>query len=374
MRRRIGLVPAGRWFAALAGSLIGALSWTGAAGAETPTGTPDAYGAALRAWTARYRVGQGFVVARHGGAVYRFAVGGIDPRASVHLASLSKAITAACVATLVRDSKLSFGTPLSTALARFFAANGAPADPRAGAITIGQLITHRSGIGGKQGGDPAVGRNLRDYLRANSAREPPTPTMLTAVFKTPLASPPGARYDYSNAGYLVLGAVTEEATGKPYLAYCHDAVLTPVGATGDFEPAWQVMGPYGGWRMTGEDYLKVLDLFDPGDRRLGDAAKAFMLSPAGKMVSGDGTAWYGLGTNVRRTGAGVTIWHWGAWRYNLLDAKDGHLTASIQTFEARVPDGTAWFVYLTPGVPEGAPWRDLDRALVRAYRSVKSWN
>ena len=47
-----------------------------------------------------------------------------ESAAPVLLASLSKAITGACVATLVRDGKLAFDTPLSKALAKFFKANG----------------------------------------------------------------------------------------------------------------------------------------------------------------------------------------------------------------------------------------------------------
>jgi len=96
---------------------------------------------------------------------------------------------------------------------------------------------------------------------------------------------------------LALGAIVEEATGKPYLDYCREAVLAPVGVTGDMEPAWQVLGSYGGWRMSGDAYLPMLDLFAANDQRLGTVAKTWMLSPEGKGVPPDSPVWYGLGTS-----------------------------------------------------------------------------
>jgi CubicO group peptidase (beta-lactamase class C family) len=179
---------------------------------------------------------------------------------------------------------------------------------------------------------------------------------------------------YSNTGYLALGAIIEEATGKPYLSYCRDAVLTPLGVSGGFEPAWQVMGAYGGWRMSGDAYLPLLDLFAADDRRLGTVAKDWMLSSQGKANGPESTAWYGLGTNVRRAGSGVNIWHWGSWRFNMTGANDGTLKSSFVTYAARANAGTAWFVQATPRVEEGAPRLELDRALFEAFRAVKKWN
>src|SRR5229473_2599181 len=87
--------------------------------------TPEAFGAALKTWAARHKAAQAFVVVRRGGRiVHRSSVGGIDPGAPVHLASLSKAITGACIATLIRDGKLAFDTTVSSALTKFIARHG----------------------------------------------------------------------------------------------------------------------------------------------------------------------------------------------------------------------------------------------------------
>src|SRR5262249_17620527 len=87
-----------------------------------PPPTPEGLGQALKTWTGKYRVKRAFITVRHEGRiVHRTALGGADPGAPVHLASLSKAITAACAATLIRDGKLAFDTPISAALQKFIA-------------------------------------------------------------------------------------------------------------------------------------------------------------------------------------------------------------------------------------------------------------
>jgi CubicO group peptidase (beta-lactamase class C family) len=172
----------------------------------------------------------------------------------------------------------------------------------------------------------------------------------------------------------VLGAIIEEVTGQPYLSYCRNAVLAPLGITGDFEPDWQVMGSYGAWRMTADGYLRILDLFAATDQRLGTVANKWMLSSEGKKVIPNSPVWLGLGTNVNKAADGVMVWQWGAWQYNLAGAKDGVLKASFVTYAARMNDGTAWFVYATPHVEDGTPRVELDSALFGAYRTVKSWN
>src|SRR3954470_18672673 len=250
-----------------------------AASAKEPLpDTTEAYGAVLKYWAARHKVQRAIVVVRRAGKiVYRDAVGGADPTTPVHLASLSKAITGACIATLIRDGKLGFDTPLSSALAKFFAANGRPVDPRLPGVTVAQLLTHRAGFpGNPDHGDLVTGPNLSAYLRVNSAREPAKPSLLATAFTSNLLHEPGSKSSYSNTGYLALGAIVEEATGKPYEAYCRDAVLKLAGTNGDMEPAWRVLGSYGGWRMSGDAYLPLLDLFAADDQRLGPVAKSWM--------------------------------------------------------------------------------------------------
>ena len=334
--------------------------------------TPEAFGTALKSWAARHKAAQAFVVVRRGGRiVYRSAVGDIDARAPVHLASLSKAITGACIATIIRDGKLAFDTPVSSALAQFMARHGNSQDARFGRATVAQLLTHRAGFGTKRN-DPGSGPALVQYLKTATATARPTPAFLAWAIGQKLVNDPGAQFVYSNTGYLALGAIIEEATGRQYAPYCRGAVLAPLGVAGELEPSWRVMWSYGGWRMTADDYLAFLDLFDGQDQRLGAVAKAWMLDPTDKAAGTQ--SWYGLGTFVRKADRGVSIRHFGSWAYNMT-GKDGVLRTSFLTFAARQGDGTSWFVYAAPrGAQEDAPGAELARSLVDAYRAVRKWN
>jgi CubicO group peptidase (beta-lactamase class C family) len=289
----------------------------------------EAFGQALKTWALKNDVTKAVVlVRRKGQIVYEYSIGGADPSAPYHLFSLSKAITAACIATLVRDGKLTFKTPLSVGLARFFEENGKPGDPRIPTITIEQLLTHRAGFAGNSDNNDAVtGTNLRAYLNTWSAKEPPRPALLARAFQTRLLRDPGTQFVYGNTAYLTLGAMIEEATGVPHETYCRNAVLDPIGVSGDLEPTWRVLWSFGGWRMKGADYLAFLDYFDPASSRLGARVKAWVNVDALGMGSSGG-AWYALGTNVRKYGTGVNVWHWEAGATNYRRARQVRLRAA----------------------------------------------
>jgi CubicO group peptidase (beta-lactamase class C family) len=356
-------------------SALIALAVAGAAMSRAETaGTPAVFGETLKKWAAAHNIKRAFIVVRRDGrTVTTSALGGAKPDRPVPLASLSKAITGACTATLVRDGRLGFATPVSRALARFIATHGKPRDPRLADVTVAQLLTHRAGFATGDDDDPATGRNLDAYLKRNTSRAPPKPSLVAATMRATLAHAPGTQYGYGNAAYLLLGAIIEEQSGKRYLDYCREAVLAPLGVTGDFEPAWRVSSSMGGWRMRGEDYLAFFELFAADDTHLGAVAKQWMLDPTGKSVPFDPAAWYGLGTLVRKAEHGVDVWHWGSWDYTPEPGEKGTVRTSFVAHARRLADGTAWFVYAEPRVEEGAPRAALSDALLNAHRSVGKW-
>jgi CubicO group peptidase (beta-lactamase class C family)/dienelactone hydrolase len=337
--------------------------------------TPEAFTQVLAAWATKQNIKQAVIVVRRDSrTVHLSGIGGADPAAPVHLASLSKAITGACIATLVRDGKLAFDTPLSKALAKFIKANGRPADRRIERVTIAQLLTHRAGFASADDGeDPATRSVLQSYLASNSSREPPKPAYLSMVLAAGLLRDPGKEYAYSNAGYLALGGVIEEATGQAYEDYCRGAVLQPAGAAGALDPGWRVMSSYGGWRMSGGDYLAFLEQLDPARAALGARTRDWMRDKNGKTYGkASYPVWYGPGVRLRDAGRGIEIWHTGSWRRRLPPDAQGPRSADTSTFAIRVADGTSWFVHSTPLVLAGAR-TELDQELLRAYQSVKSW-
>jgi CubicO group peptidase (beta-lactamase class C family) len=132
--------------------------------------------------------------------------------------SITKQFTAAAVLLLVEDGRLS----LDDALPKHF--DDVPADKRG--ITIHHLLTHSSGITDLSGAgdwDP-IGRE--EFARR--------------ALGEPLAFTPGEGYEYSNAGYSLLGAVIEKLSGLPYERFVRDRLFLPNGLfeTGYLLPAW----------------------------------------------------------------------------------------------------------------------------------------
>ena len=346
------------------------------AGVAPPAASSAApFTAAFKAWAERHGVRAAtLLVRRKGQIVHEASHGGADPAAPVHLASLSKAITGACVASLIRDRKLALEMPIANALIRFFKTHGDPADPRAPAITVEQLLTHRSGLSGRDDGDDAAtGSLLKTHLASFSPREARLAEYMKAVLQRPLVRDDGLRHSYSNANYLLLGAIIEEASGRPYEEYCRDVVLVPAGAKGMLDPAWRVMGPYGGWRLTGRDYLAFFETFDVAGGRLGADLHAWMLESENKTYGkAKSPSWYGPGVRLRREKEGIVVWHGGQWGRTLPADSIGPLSANFNTLAMRMPDGTSWFVWAIPSVSAEARTA-LDRELLAAYRKVQKW-
>lgn len=126
-------------------------------------------------------------------------------------ASVSKAFTAVAICQLVGRGLLTFDTPLTACVDVPFPSF----DP---AVTIHHLLTHTSGIPDYFDEDinddyAALWDNLPVYrLR--------TPSDFRSLFQTkPMHFPPGTRFHYNNAGFVVLALVVEHVTGIPFHEY-----------------------------------------------------------------------------------------------------------------------------------------------------------
>ncbi len=87
-------------------------------------------------------------------------------------------------------------------------------------VTIRQLLQHRSGVGGDVFGTPAGGtrrdvRSTKDYV--------------ALVANAPMHFAAGTKQEYSNAGYIILGALVERVSGQDYYTYVREHVLAPAG-------------------------------------------------------------------------------------------------------------------------------------------------
>jgi D-alanyl-D-alanine carboxypeptidase len=129
--------------------------------------------------------------------------------------SLDKVFTSVAVLRLAQEGRLELDAPLSQYLPEL-AADVAGA----GEATIRQLLQHRAGFG--------------DYLGHPRFRESPEDLRTVAdylelVRSQPLMYSPGATRQYSNSGFVVLGAVIEAVTGKAYHDVVRELVFRPAG-------------------------------------------------------------------------------------------------------------------------------------------------
>lgn len=132
------------------------------------------------------------------------------------IASMGKMFTAVAIAQLVEQGRLSYDDLASKHLGDDWL-NPAAAD----SVRISHLLQHTSGLGdflGEMLAQPeAVFDGLNDY-RAIVRKQAPSFT-------------PGAQWQYSNAGYLLLGAIIEKVTGRVYDEHVRETVLKPAGMT-----------------------------------------------------------------------------------------------------------------------------------------------
>lgn len=144
----------------------------------------------------------------------------IDGRTNFRLASLSKAFTAAAVMLLVRDGKLRYEDRLTDIFPGF------PAYGRD--ITIRRLLDHTSGLPDYEDLMPPVDPSAR--VEDVQIKDQEVLELLKQ--ETSGRFLPGAKWAYSNSGYVVLGLVVEKASGRPFAEFLRERIFTPLGMTG----------------------------------------------------------------------------------------------------------------------------------------------
>jgi D-alanyl-D-alanine carboxypeptidase len=159
------------------------------------------------------------LIARKGGIVLSKCYGPANreydipnmPGTKFRLGSNTKQFTAMGIMILADEGKLSVDDPIST----FY-----PDYHEGSRITIHHLLTHSSGI---------VNYNsLPDY--GEKMLQPLTIDEVIDWFKNePLQFEPGARFAYSNSGYVILAGIIEKVSGQSYAEFLHDRIFEPLG-------------------------------------------------------------------------------------------------------------------------------------------------
>jgi D-alanyl-D-alanine carboxypeptidase len=137
---------------------------------------------------------------------------GLPARADLpyQIASNSKQFTAMALLLLRDEGKISLEDPVSKYL---------PGISEGDRITIRQLLSHTSGL---QDFWP------QDYLFADMTRPTAPQGIVDKWAKKPLDFQPGARWQYSNTGYVVAGMIAEKVSGEPLLTYLNRKIFVPL--------------------------------------------------------------------------------------------------------------------------------------------------
>jgi CubicO group peptidase (beta-lactamase class C family) len=140
----------------------------------------------------------------------------VTPDTPFIIGSVTKTMTALAVLQLVEDGSVDLDAPVSRYLDGF---SVQPSD-RSDEVTVRRLIEHTSGLPALAGAPATTWQ--RDLSIAETARE---------VVGAELASTPGTTWAYANANYVLLGALIEEVTGRPYADHLEERLFTPLGMT-----------------------------------------------------------------------------------------------------------------------------------------------
>jgi CubicO group peptidase (beta-lactamase class C family) len=210
------------------------------------------------------------------------------------LTSITKLLTALTAMSLVETGELALESPLSAVVPEFAAAGK-------GAVTLGHILSHTSGIRGD-----AID-TAEQYRPGWTGRD-----HLAVALAAPATDPPGARVEYSSSPFWAVAAACERVTGRPYpdhfngffadrgavglgyvlerqppadLVYPGNPDLVPLA-----EQARLVAYPAGGALGTAEQLLTIGEWFvrSPNAGRVGLSARtrAAMTTPRTVGISG----------------------------------------------------------------------------------------
>lgn len=311
------------------------------------------------------------IVEQKGRSLYRKGVGTRAPDDRVLISSLSKAITAACLGTLIRDDRLRLETTLAAALPAVLSDAGIAPEGPLRTVTLAELITHRAGLGRvtDRAFTAAQARELQ--LRTPSELDPRRAAIET--LRSGLVLESRGRYDYSTFGYVLLGLVIERASSEPYAAYCAKSVLAPAGISdAALHAAWGFRYAAGGWALSGAEYIAFFDRMPPSADWLGQPLARWAVDGRGKEIRT--AVFFSLGFIARPLGDAIEISHSGALTWNQQSRRNGNLQNSTQTYALRDPSGASVFVYAEFCQPDTvrcsteAGWSAFTRSILTAAR------
>lgn len=305
----------------------------------------------------------------------------VRPETIFQSGSLGKMFTSAAVMLLVEDGTLRVDNPVTRFLPE------APAAWKG--MTVRHLLTHTSGIPDYTGGSI-------DYRRDYSEDE-----LAKLACGLTLEFPPGARWNYSNTGYVLLGIIIHKASGRFYGDVLRDRVFAPLGMKTARVISEEDIVPNraAGYRLVGGElknqdwvaprlnttadgslYFSILDLvaWDKGVRRRAILNGRWddVLQPV-KLASGRPYP-YGFGWSIDQVAGQTVQQHGGSWqgfKTHLARYLDDNLTIIVlanlaQAEPDRIVEGIAAVFNPRLARTEPAPIEDREPEVTRRLQAL----
>ena len=234
------------------------------------------------------------------------------------IASITKQFTAAAILLLAERGRLELDQPASRYIVELDTDDRQP--------TIRQLLNHTSGL-------PDVITGTCDLAyRIGSKRQANAPELQPLIYQFE----PGARWSYSNCGYLLLGELIEVVDGRSYAKFIQEEFSRPLGLRNTFVeiPHTRSSQLATGYRLgVGDVDFLVREDLDPGNFQpaagivssAADMARWQLSLIRGEIISrasfksmilsatetDDRSPSYGLGLMVRQSSNGFSVGHTG---------------------------------------------------------------
>lgn len=156
------------------------------------------------------------------------------------IGSVTKVFTATLVMQLVDDGLVDLDQPFRKYVPDFVIAD----EDAAAKLTVRQLLCHTAGFEGDYFDDTGMGDDCVEKF-------------VPVLTKAPQLFPPGERFSYNNAGFVMLGRLVEVLRAAPYNTVLRERIAEPLGMTHFATDAYEairfraalghVPGPEGGF-------------------------------------------------------------------------------------------------------------------------------
>jgi len=157
----------------------------------------------------------------------------LPPDALLRLASVVKPITAAAIRQLINQGLFNaedrvFCLPQSTSPCLLNISPIGTPDARAADITVQHLLDHTGGWDRDISGDPMF-QAIQIANQLGITSPPEKLDIASHMLGRPLDHKPGTVYAYSNFGYMLLGLIIEDITGRSYTEHIQQSLFAPLG-------------------------------------------------------------------------------------------------------------------------------------------------